>query len=133
MSPPEKTPIPIGVPKTGQMTEAMGLAVAHNIALRLDANCNCSPVTPTMEAICMAAFGDRGIIFIANKVLPDPLTGERKRAIALEGRWVSWCKTLFERFFLMKMRLGMAVPGFERWGLRALGLGLVEPIPEGKE
>jgi hypothetical protein len=33
----------------------------------------------------------------------------------------------------MKVRLGMAVPCFERWSLKALGLGLVEPIPDGKE
>lgn len=132
MSPPEKTPIPIGVPKTGQMTEAMGMAVARNISIRLGEDCNCS-VTPTLEAICITDFGDRGILFLADRVLPDPVTKERKRSVALEGRWVSWCKTLFEQFFLMKMRLGMGVPRFERWALQALGLGLIEPIRDGEE
>lgn len=65
---------------------------------------------------------------IANPVLPDPVTGQRRRAIALQGRWVSWSKKAFEQFFLAKMRCGLSVPWFERWGLRSLGLSLVKPI-----
>ena len=127
LSPPEPTPVPIGVPKTGQMTEAMGMAVAHNIARELG-EIKAAPVTPTLEAICMADFGDTGIIFIADPVLPDRVTGKRRRAIAKRGRWVSWIKIAFEKFFLIKMRLGMSVPWFERWGLWLLGLSLIEPI-----
>ncbi|HIK32791.1 MAG TPA: FAD-dependent oxidoreductase [Oscillatoriales cyanobacterium M59_W2019_021] len=129
LTPPEKTPIPIGVPKTGQMTEAMGMAVAHNIARELGAISD-APVTPTLEAICMADFGNTGIIFIAAPVLPDLVTGKRRQSIARQGRWVSWIKMAFEKFFLMKMRWGMSVPWFERWGLQILGLSLVEPISE---
>jgi sulfide:quinone oxidoreductase len=109
------------------MTEAMGMAVAHNIAIELGA-ISAQPVTPTLDAICLSDFGDTGIAFIANPVLPDPVTGTRKRAIALRGRWVSWTKTAFEKFFLAKMRWGLAVPWFERLGLRLLGLSLVKPI-----
>ncbi|MFM8293000.1 MAG: NAD(P)/FAD-dependent oxidoreductase [Microcystaceae cyanobacterium] len=127
MQPPEKTPIPTGVPKTGQMTEAMGMAVAHNIAFRLGEHSQ-PLVTPTLSAICITDFGDRGIVFIADPVLPDPKTGKRRKSLALEGRWVSWSKTLFEQFFLLKMRLGLSVPWFERWGLKLLGLDLLEPI-----
>ncbi|MGB7416134.1 MAG: FAD/NAD(P)-binding oxidoreductase, partial [Thermosynechococcaceae cyanobacterium] len=46
LAPPEQTPIPIGVPKTGQMTEAMGMAVAHNIAIKLGV-ISAQAVTPT--------------------------------------------------------------------------------------
>ncbi|HEY9607073.1 MAG TPA: FAD-dependent oxidoreductase [Allocoleopsis sp.] len=127
LKPPAVTPIPLGVPKTGQMTEAMGMAVAHNIAIELGA-ISAQPVTPTLDAICLSDFGDTGIAFIANPVLPDPVTGTRKRAIALRGRWVSWIKAAFEKFFLAKMRWGLAVPWFERLGLRLLGLSLVKPI-----
>ncbi|MTJ55606.1 NAD(P)/FAD-dependent oxidoreductase [Anabaena sp. UHCC 0253] len=126
---PEQTSIPIGVPKTGQMTEAMGMAVAHNIARELGV-IKTAAVTPTLEAICMADFGDTGIIFIAAPVLPDCVTGKRRSSVAKRGRWVSWMKVAFEKFFLMKMRLGMSVPWFERWGLRILGLSLVAPIPD---
>lgn len=127
INPPETTPVPVGVPKTGQMTEAMAMAAAHNIALRLG-EISGSPVKPTLEAICLADFGDRGIAFIASPVLPDPVTGKRRNAVALQGRWVSWSKVAFEKFFLTKMRWGLAVPWFERWGLKMLGLSLVEPL-----
>ncbi|NJO72630.1 MAG: FAD-dependent oxidoreductase [Leptolyngbyaceae cyanobacterium RM1_406_9] len=124
---PEPTPLPVGVPKTGQMTEAMGMAVAHNIAIALGV-LSTQPVTPTLEAICFADFGDTGILFLADPVLPDPATGNRNRAIAIRGAWVGWMKTAFEKYFLMKMRLGTAVPWFERLALRSVGLSLVEPI-----
>lgn len=132
LTPPEATPIPIGVPKTGQMTEAMGMAVAHNIAIKLGAIA-ATPVKPTLEAICFADFGDTGIVFLASPVLPDPELGRRRRAIALKGRWVSWAKAGFERYFLAKMRFGAAVPWFERLSLQGLGLSLVEPIQPQKE
>lgn len=131
LAPPEATPIPIGVPKTGQMVEAMGMAVAHNIALELGA-VFAQSVSPTLEAICFADFGDTGLLFLADPVLPDPETGKRRRAITLGGRWVSWMKTAFEQYFLAKMRWGSAVPWFERLGLRAVGLSLLEPVPQGE-
>ncbi|MBF1999988.1 MAG: FAD-dependent oxidoreductase [Synechococcales cyanobacterium M58_A2018_015] len=135
LQPPEVTPLPVGVPKTGQMTEAMGIAVAHNIAIALRAvrstialgERSAQPVTPTLEAICFADFGNTGILFLADPVLPDPATGKRRRAIALQGAWVGWAKTAFEQYFLAKMRLGAAVPWFERLALRGVGLSLVEP------
>lgn len=127
LQPPEITPIPIGVPKTGQMTEAMSMAVAHNIAVKLGA-IEAVPVKPTLEAICFADFGETGIVFLASPVLPDPILGRRRRAIALGGVWVCWMKSLFERYFLAKMRFGSAVPWFEWLGLQGVGLSLVEPI-----
>lgn len=123
----EKTPIPVGVPKTGQMTEAMGIAAAYNIAVKLG-EISAPVVSPTLEAICLADFGDSGIAFVAAPVFPEPISGKRRKALALEGRWVSWGKTAFEKFFLAKMRWGLSVPWFERWGIKALGLSLVEPI-----
>ncbi len=105
INPPEITPIPVGVPKTGQMSEAMAIAAVH-----------------------LADFGDMGIAFIASPVLPDPVTGNRRNAVALQGRWVSWSKVAFEKFFLTKMRWGLAVLWFEKLGLKMLGLSLVEPL-----
>lgn len=129
LTPPETTPIPIGVPKTGQMTEAMGMAIAHNIARELGV-IQAAPVTPTLAAICMADFGNTGIIFIADPVLPNLATGKRRKSVAKKGWWVSWIKSAFEKFFLAKMRLGLSIPWFERWGLQMMGLSLVEPIPD---
>lgn len=119
---PESTPIPIGLPKSGQMTEAMGVAVAHNIAVELGAIQ--SPLTsPTLEALCFAEFGNTGIAYIAAPVLPDPTTGKRRYSYAVRGRWVNWVKAAFEKYFLLKMQWGLGMPWFEKLGLR-LGFGL---------
>lgn len=128
LAPPEPTPLSIGVPKTGQMTEAMAIAVAHNLAVELGVR-SAPRVAPTLEAICFADFGGTGLLFWADPVLPDPVTGQRRRAIAWQGAWVSWLKTAFEHFFLAKMRWGMAVPWFERLVLQGMGVSLVEPLP----
>ncbi|QZZ21698.1 FAD-dependent oxidoreductase [Leptothermofonsia sichuanensis E412] len=61
-------------------------------------------------------------------VTPEPYAGQWRRAIALQGAWVGWAKTAFEQYFLAKMRLGAAVPWFERLALKGVGLLLVEPL-----
>lgn len=128
LSQPEQFRVPIGLPKSGQMTEAMGMAVSHNIAVQLGAIQK--PLqTPTLEAICFAEFGDTGILYVAAPVLPDPATGKRRYSYAVQGKWVVWGKALFEQYFMTKMRLGAAVPWYERLGLRAIfGVDLVKPI-----
>jgi sulfide:quinone oxidoreductase len=119
----------LGLPKTGQMTEAMGLAVAHNIAVKLGAIQDYLK-TPTLEAICFAEFGDTGIVYVAAPVLPDPVTGKRRYSYAVRGRWVNWAKTAFEKYFLLKMKFGLGLPWFERLGLRILfGFSLLKNLP----
>ncbi|WP_008317933.1 NAD(P)/FAD-dependent oxidoreductase [Leptolyngbya sp. PCC 6406] len=125
---PEQFRVPIGLPKSGQMTEAMGMAVAHNIAVQLGAIHKLLQ-TPTLEAICFAEFGETGILYVAAPVLPDPATGKRRYSYAIQGKWVVWGKALFEQYFMTKMRLGAAVPWYERLGLRMMfGVDLVKPI-----
>ncbi|MGC8711439.1 MAG: NAD(P)/FAD-dependent oxidoreductase [Leptodesmis sp.] len=126
LKPIEATPIPIGVPKVGQMTEEMVMAAAHNIALDLGVISG-QPIKPTLQAICFADFGDSGALFLADPLLPDA-AGHRRRAFTTKGIWVSWMKTAFEKYFMAKMRVGWTMPWFERAGLRAIGLPLVEPI-----
>lgn len=116
----------IGVPKVGQMTEEMVMTVAHNIALDLGVIAG-QPIKPTLQAICFADFGDSGALFLADPLLPDS-EGHRHRAFTTQGAWVSWAKTGFEKYFMAKMRMGWPMPWFERIGLRAIGLPLVEPI-----
>jgi sulfide:quinone oxidoreductase len=123
----------LGLPKTGQMTEAMGLAVTHNIGVQLGA-IKGNLKTATLEAICFAEFGDTGILYVAAPVLPDPKTGKRRYSYSVQGRWVNWAKAAFEKYFLLKMRLGWGLPWFEIWGLRILfGLSLLknyDSVPE---
>jgi len=125
---PEQFRVPIGLPKSGQMTEAMGMAVSHNIAVQLGVLQK--PLqTATLEAICFAEFGDTGILYVAAPVLPDPATGQRRYSYAVQGKWVVWGNALFEQYFMTKMRLGIAVPWYEQLGLRMMfGVDLVKPI-----
>lgn len=127
---PEQTRVPIGLPKSGQMTEAMGMAVAHNIAVELGAMP--APMRlPTLEALCFAEFGDTGILYAAAPVLPNPATKQRRYAYAVQGKWVTWGKMAFDQYFMTKMRLGVALPWFERLGLKALfDVDLVKPVVE---
>jgi sulfide:quinone oxidoreductase len=126
---PDPTPIPIGLPKSGQMTEAMATAAAHNIAVEMGALQGPLQV-PTLEALCFAEFGSTGIAYIAAPVVPDPKTGRRRTAYAVRAPWVVWAKAAFEEYFMLKMRYGAGLPWFERLGLRALfRLRLFRPAP----
>ncbi|WNC52621.1 MULTISPECIES: FAD-dependent oxidoreductase [unclassified Thermosynechococcus] len=128
LPPIEVTPVPMGLPKTGQMTEEMAIAASHNIAVALG-ELAADPVVPTLDALCFADFGDTGIAYIAAPVIPETLGQKRRLAYAIQGLWVSWVKAVFERYFLLKMRWGLSVPWFEQWGLRLFfGLSLVRPL-----
>ncbi len=125
---PDKTQVLISLPKSGQMTEAMGTAVAHNIAVELGALQ--APFTqPTLESLCFAEYGNTGIAYIAAPVLPDPITGKRRYSYAVRGIWVNWVKAAFEEYFLFKMRFGLGMPWFETLGLRILfGLSMFKSL-----
>jgi sulfide:quinone oxidoreductase len=127
LKPVEQTPLPTGVPKVGLMTEEMALSVAHNIALDLGVISG-PQFRPTLQAICFADFGDTGALFLADPLLPDG-DGHRHRNLIYHGIWIAWIKLIFEKYFLLKMRMGWTIPWFERWGFRMIGLPLIEPIP----
>lgn len=127
---PDVTPVPIGLPKSGEMTEAMGMAVAYNIARQLGA-LKGLPRQATLDALCFAEFGDTGIAYIAAPVVPDSKTGKRRYGYAARGPWIVWVKAAFENYFMLKMKWGVGVPWFEKLGLRILfGLSLVEPLTD---
>lgn len=127
---PDPTLVPIGMPKSGQMAEAMATALAHNIAVDLGALPGPHQV-PTLEALCLAEFGNTGIAYVAAPVLPDPVTGQRRRSYAVRGPWVVWAKAAFEEYFMVKMRTGTGLPWYERLGLRILfGLRLFQAAPQ---
>lgn len=129
----DRTPIPIGLPKSGQMTEAMGVAVAHNIAVELGAIKSPFKI-PTLEALCFAEFGNTGIAYIAAPVIPDPTTGKRRYSYAVRGRWVNWVKEAFEIYFMYKMRYGLGMPWFEKMGLRLMfGLSMLQSLKTAEE
>ncbi|AKR54432.1 FAD-dependent pyridine nucleotide-disulfide oxidoreductase [Devosia sp. H5989] len=122
-----KTPVPVGVPKTGFMIESMVTATAQNIA-RLIAG-EAPDAVPTWNAICLADFGDTGIAFVAQPQIPP-----RNVNWASEGKWVHLAKIGFEKYFLGKMRSGQAEPFYEHLALQMLGINkLKQPMRENAE
>lgn len=110
-----KTPLPVGVPKTGFMIESMVTATAHNIKEMLEGREPC--YEPTWNALCLADFGDDGVAFIAQPQLPPRNINWAKR-----GYWVHLAKIGFEKYFLNKIRHGRSETLSENLALRVLGL-----------
>ena len=108
-----KTPVPVGVPKTGFMIESMVNAVAENIgALRKGRE---PTHEATWNAICIADFGDGGVAFIAQPQIPP-----RNVNWSVSGGWVHTAKVAFEKYFLRKVRTGHAETFYENVALGLL-------------
>lgn len=115
IAPPEPTPVPTGVPKTGFMIESMVTTIVRNIAAELEGK----PATyeGTWNAVCLADMGDTGIAFVALPQIPP-----RNVTWAKAGKWVHVAKVAFEKYFLYKMRNGTSEPIYEKHVLSALGI-----------
>ncbi|MFC3069398.1 NAD(P)/FAD-dependent oxidoreductase [Phenylobacterium soli] len=109
-----KTPVPVGVPKTGFMIESMVTAIAENLKALMEGK----PATAeaTWNAICLADFGDGGVAFVAQPQIPP-----RNVNWSAEGGWVHLAKVGFEKYFLSKVRRGESAPFYERLALDILG------------
>jgi sulfide:quinone oxidoreductase len=121
-----KTPVPVGVPKTGFMIESMVTATAHNIARLLEGEA--PDAEGTWNAVCLADFGDSGVAFVAQPQIPP-----RNVNWSSSGRWVHTAKIGFEKYFLHKIRSGASEPFYERLALHVLGidkLKAVKIVPE---
>ncbi|MEO8159296.1 MAG: FAD/NAD(P)-binding oxidoreductase [Betaproteobacteria bacterium] len=113
--PVEQTPVPTGAPKTGYMIESMVTAAAHNIREVLDGK---EPShRATWNAVCLADFGDTGVVFVALPQIPP-----RNVNWFAEGKWVHLAKVAFEKYFLRKMKSGNSAPAYERVVMKALGI-----------
>ncbi len=108
-----KTPVPVGVPKTGFMIESMVTATAHNIGALLRGGQ--AHVKPSWNAICLADFGDSGVAFVAQPQIPP-----RNANWAAKGKWVHLAKVGFEKYFLRKIKNGQSEPFYERYLLKQL-------------
>ena len=111
----EKTPLPVGAPKTGYMIESMVSATAHNIADELNGK---EPThKATWNALCLADFGDTGVAFLAMPQIPP-----RNTTWSAEGKWVHLAKIGFEKYFMRKIRKGISEPYYEKLLLKLLGV-----------
>jgi sulfide:quinone oxidoreductase len=115
IAPPEATPVPVGVPKTGFMIESMVSAVAQNI--HADITGAPADAIPTWNAICLADMGDTGAAFVALPQMPP-----RNVTWAKVGKWVHLAKIAFEKYFMHKVRAGHTGPVYEKYVLKLLGL-----------
>jgi len=115
IAPKEPTPVPTGIPKTGIMIEAMAVAAALNIRSQLDGG---TPTTvPEWNALCVADTGDGNSMgFIAIPQIPP-----RNITLAKKGLMLHWGKIIFEKYFLRKIRTGVAAPFYEKIGLGMMG------------
>jgi sulfide:quinone oxidoreductase len=115
IAPVGKTPVPVGVPKTGFMIESMVTATAKNIGALLRGKP--ADNVATWNAVCLADFGDGGVAFVAEPQIPP-----RNVNWSSKGKWVHSAKAMFEGYFLGKVRRGQGVPMVERLALRVLGI-----------
>jgi len=116
-----KTPVPVGVPKTGFMIESMVTATAHNIASLVAGR---EPTAiPTWNAVCLADFGDGGVAFVAQPQIPP-----RNVNWSGSGLWVHAAKIGFEKYFLHKIRSGTAEPFYEKLALQVLGIDKLRAV-----
>ncbi len=107
ITPPDPTPVPAGVPKTGQMTETMAKVAAHNIAADLDGTHNDLLPIEDLGAICVLDAGNSGVIFKADHVLAR--NGQAASAHVMTGPQAHWAKLAFERIFLASRKRGAIV------------------------
>jgi sulfide:quinone oxidoreductase len=111
IAPPEPTPVPAGVPKTGQMTETMAKVAARNIAADLDGTHNELLPLEDLGAICVLDAGNNGVIFKAEHVLArnGAANGKAPTAHVMAGPQAHWAKLAFERIFLASRKRGALV------------------------
>ncbi|MDH5425571.1 MAG: NAD(P)/FAD-dependent oxidoreductase [Gammaproteobacteria bacterium] len=117
--PVEATPVPTGAPKTGYMIESMVEAVKFNI--KNDMMGYAPEHRPTWNAICLADMGDTGAAFVAMPQIPPRNTAWMKK-----GKWVHLAKIAFEKYFIRKMKSGNSEPVYEKYILKALGIGKIK-------
>ena len=98
--PPEQTPIPTGVPKTGYMTEEMAKYAAMNIAEEIEGK----PLSEhgPVGAVCIMDMGDTAVFMKAKPVLPP-----RQEAVMKKGIHYQWMKKGFEKYYLWKIKRGL--------------------------
>jgi len=101
IAPPEATPVPTGVPKTGFMTVNMAKTAAATIAS--DVTGRAAKPGGEMGVVCLMDMGNTAAFMKAYPVLPPRQSTYMKKAI-----WAKWLKVRFEKYFLWKMKRGLS-------------------------
>ncbi len=101
IAPPEQTPVPTGVPKTGFMTVKMAKTAAATIYS--DIKGTPPPPMTELEVVCLMDMGNTAALMKASPVLPP-----RQESFTKKGIWAKWMKLGFEKYFLYKMKNGLS-------------------------
>jgi len=96
------TQVPVGVPKTGYLSEEMAKVAAHNIAVAIEGGNEIRLPFGSIDAKCILDAGDTGIIMLSDHIL-EP----RKHRWLIPGPEAHWAKLAFEKYFLATRRHGM--------------------------
>ncbi len=101
IAPPEQTPVPTGVPKTGFMTVKMAKTAAS--AIYADVRGTTPTAPEDLDVMCIMDMGNTAALMKASPVLPP-----RQESFTKKGIWAKWMKVGFEKYFLWKVRNGMS-------------------------
>ncbi len=101
--PKEATPVPVGVPKTGQMTQVMASRAAHNIAADIQGGVKVR--VGDLGVVCIADAGDTAFLVGAS-----PLQPPRNRLVHKKGKIYHYMKEAFELYYMAHMRYGLPMP-----------------------
>lgn len=101
IAPPEVTPVPTGVPKTGFMTVRMAKIAAAAISAEVTGAP--PPAVDELGVICLMDMGNTAALMQAYPVLPPRQSSYMKKAV-----WAKWLKLGFEKYFLWKMKHGLS-------------------------
>ncbi len=100
IAPPEATPVPTGVPKTGFMTVKMAKTAAATIAAGITGKT--PPIADELGVVCLMDMGNTAAYMKAYPVLPPRQSSYMKKTIMAK-----WLKVRFEKYFLWKMKRGL--------------------------
>jgi len=101
IAPPEQTPVPTGVPKTGYMTVKMAKTAAATIVS--DITGSAPPEEKPIDVLCLMDMGNTAALMKAKPVLPP-----RQESTLKAGIIYKWSKAWFEKYFLWKIRHGLS-------------------------
>ncbi|MEM4408187.1 MAG: FAD/NAD(P)-binding oxidoreductase [Candidatus Caldarchaeum sp.] len=102
VKPPEETPVPIGVPKTGYNSEEMARVAAHNIVASIEGGREIKLPFSAIDAKCILDAGSTGFIMIS-----DHMLAPRKHEWLIPGPEAHWAKVAFEKYFLATRKRGL--------------------------
>jgi sulfide:quinone oxidoreductase len=98
IAPPVATAVPVGVPKTGHMTEEMATRAAANIAVEVTGSGDLVDGLQ-LPSTCVSDAGD-----VAFYIRADPFLPPRNVATLRRGAPYHYVKLAFERYYLEKIR-----------------------------